>query len=194
MDSFFSRAWDTDEESRSEWGEFLIDWSGQWQCSRELSYVMGSYSETEFDPQGSKPGTQQRAELVTEWQQRSQVEYWRRLAEYHVLCFDEWEDAVRQRIETDDDATLSIRGFSERLLKWQRFTNAGEEVKQRIRGKLTDEISVNRQLGNLVIELRVSRGASLKKIAEEARLVKINVGIARDWLDEATKDRHLWRK
>lgn len=158
-------------EKRSEWGELLLDWSGQWQCSKNHSYISQSYEYIKFDP----------------------VEYRRRLAEYHVLCFDELEDTVRQRIEVvDGKPALNIRDFSYRLLEWPGIKNTSVEVKKRIRSRLTNEISINLQLANVAIQLRVAKGASLKEISDEARRIQANIQIARDWLDKATKDRHIW--
>ena len=180
-------------ESRNEWGELLLVWSGQWQCSKDYSYTYESSRKIELDPQGSKPGTEERAARVAEWQEDVQVERRRREAEYHVLCFDELEAAVRQRIEAvDGQVALSIRDFAKRLLQWPGIKDASREVTVRLRRKLMKEISSNRQLGNLAIQLRVAPGSSLEEIAEEARHVMSNLDLARDWLDEATEDRRLW--
>ena len=56
------------------------------------------------------------------------------------------------------------------------------------------EISNNSHLANLTIQLQIAEGASLQQIAEEGKRVEDNVKIARDWLNEATKDRHMWTK
>ena len=179
----------------TEWGDLLLDWPDGWECSIDYSYVYKGYEDIEFDPQGSKPGTRQRAERVSEWQEDIQVENRRRLAEYHVTCFDEWESKVRERIKSvDGEAALNIRDFSKRVLEWPGINSAGKEVSARIRNRLMSEISNNSQLANLTIQLQVAEGASLQEIAIEAGRVENNVEIARDWLDEATKDRHLWKR
>lgn len=179
---------------RSDWGELLIDMNdGSWECSKGGIFSIFSYEDVKFDPQGTKRGTKKRARLYAEWQQNVQAVQRRRVAEYHLSCFDEWESVVRQHIQAADGETaLNIQDFSERLLEWPGITTVSKEVKDRIKNKLMSEISNNSHLANLTIQLQVSEGASLQEIAEEARQVESNVKIARDWLDEATKDRHMW--
>ena len=71
-------------------------------------------------------------------------------------------------------------------------SNGGsEEVKRRLNEKLKREIDANPRLGALVIQLRAPRDVSPKEIATKAMTVKDNVFIARDWLDEATRDRFV---
>ena len=116
------------------------------------------------------------------------------LAKYNVSCFEEWEQVFRGRIETvgEERKTLNILDFSKGLLRWLRFQNVNEEVQKSIRRKLTNKLHKNQNLGNLPIQLRVIRGVSIKEIAEEAKQILANLALARDWLDEATKDRKLW--
>ena len=176
----------------SEWGELLIDMDRSWKCSKGIIYSIYDYEDIKFDPQGTKQGTKKRAELYAEWQQSIQVERQRRLAEYHLSCLDELESAVRQRIESaDSEAALNIQEFSERLLKWPEMNNVSNQVMERIRNRLLSEISINSYLANLTIQLQVAEGASLQEIAEEARRIQNNVKIALDWLEEATKGRHM---
>lgn len=186
---------DIHNDRHTEWGDLLLYRPHWWECSIDYSYVYERSKDIKFDPKGSKPGTKQRVKRVTEWQQDVQVEYRRRLAEYHATCFDEWESAIRERIESvDGETALNIRDFSNRVLEWLGINNASKEVTDRIRSRLMNEISNNSQLANLTIQLQVAEGASLQEIAVEAERIENNVKIARDWLDEATKDRHLWQR
>ena len=184
---------DVQNDRRTEWGQVLFDFGRMWNCSKDIEYVLYSYKDIEFDPQDTNPGTKERTKLITEWQNHVKVEERQRLTEYHVSCLDELESAVRQRIESvNGETALSIRGFSERLLEWPGINNVSKEVKERIQNRLMSEISTNSQLAKLTIQLQVTEGASLQEIAEEAKRVENNVKAARDWLDEATKDRLMW--
>lgn len=113
--------------------------------------------------------------------------------EYHLFCFDEWEKTFRKHIEisSDEEIILTIGDLAEWLLQWATVNDASEEVTRRLRNKLTREIDTNRQLGSLVIQLRLPKDVSLTEIATEAKKVEGNVVIARDWLDEATRDRFM---
>ena len=186
---------DMPEESRSEWGELLIDWSGFWDCSMSIDYVYEAPTETEFDAQGTRGGTAERAKLVGEWMDRKNEEYRRRTIEYNLTCFSELEEAIRVRIErVEGQGPMVLRDFAEQLLRSQGLDDVSEEILERIRGKLMSEVVANRQLGNLVLELRVSEGAPYADIAEEARRIVQNLHLARDWLDEATRDRRMWAR
>ena len=150
----------------------LEDWLEIWKCSKDSSYVYEAFFEG--------PDI---------WE----IEFQRRIAEYHVLCFDEFEKTVRQRIELlDGETVLKLGDFLEKLVQWSGTNHISKEVADQIRQKLTDETFINHQLANLVIQLRVPKGASLKEITEEAKRIKNNLKIAQGWLDKATSDRHVW--
>ena len=179
-------------EKRSEWGDIVIDRDVIWRCSKDNVNLSNIYEEIEFDTQGTEPGTKQRLELVNKRQQKINIEYHQRRIEYHLSCFKEWERSFRERIQFSDNQTsLTIRDFAEWILQWLTLNEVSEAVTSRIRDKLTNEIDANRQLGSLVIQLRLSKNVSLMEISERAKEIEANIILARDWLDEATKDRFV---
>ena len=193
---YFSNLEKIRNDERSEWGDLYITivGEGRWKCSLENEYIFQSYEDVKKDDfQGSKLDAVARANAVSKWMKEANLEAERRRAERNELCFNEWENILKQRIESEDsEVTFTIKDFSAKLLQWEGINNAGEEVFKRIQEKLTENISNNTDLINLPIQLRVSKGATLQEIAEEANQVLINVKIARDWFDEATKDRYTW--
>ncbi len=181
-------------DQQTEWGDYVIGGPDMWRCSKDYSYIFGGF-DIEFDPQDSKPNTRQRAELVGKWQQDQNTENERLTAEYHVSCFEELEDTVRQRIEFEvGEVAFVIKDFSKELLQWEGVNNAGGEVLQRIREKLMEEISANDEFANLPIQLKITKGASLREIEKKADQTIVNIQAARDWLDKATSDRYTWTK
>ena len=154
-----------------------------WECSKSGIQILEDSFKNKFDPKGSKS--------FEKWQQDRNKDYLRDMADYQILCFNEWEHAVRQRIEsTDDKNVFTMEDFLKELLEWPEMNNAGEKIFKRIQDKLTVEISNNTVLANLPIRLRVTKEASLQEIKEEADQIVTNVKIARDWLDKATSDRY----
>ena len=187
------------KDIRSEWQDMpMADLLDVWICSKDRGHVYDvsireNHDGVMHDPQELKSDAKLLKKRIAKRLQDREVEVQRRLAEYHVSCFNELESTLRQRIELVDDKTaLNIRDFSEKLLHWSGSHNASQEVAEQIRSRLTSEISTNRKLAERTIQLQVSKGASLKEIAEEARQVENNIKIARDWLDKATNDRNLW--
>ncbi|MDE0250006.1 MAG: hypothetical protein OXK72_03255 [Gammaproteobacteria bacterium] len=155
----------------------------RWKCSKSEVQILEDSFKNEFDPKGSKS--------FEKWQQDRDMDYLRDMADYGVSCFNEWEYAVRERIEsTDNENVFTIEDFSKKLLQYPGINNAGEKIFNRIQEKLTEEISSNTMLANLPIKLRVTRDASLQEIKEEADRILMNVKIARDWLDKATSSRY----
>ena len=150
-------------EKRNKWGELILDWSGVWKCSKDISDVIN----LEID-----------------------------MTAYQLKCFHEWELAFRERIEIigGQGEAQTLWDFSEQLLSWPSIKNASEEVRNRIRSKLIIKLSDDQSLKTLPIQLRVVEGVSIGEIAEEAKQIKANIERARDWLDEATKERKYWEK
>ncbi len=183
------------KEKRSDWGEILISWGDWWECSKKqvgMSEIYDDYDDMPFDRQGSKAGTRLRAILV-ERQRKIQLEYQKRLAAYNISCFDEWEQAVRRLIaEKTEVNALSIQEFAQNLLSWPGLKNLSQAVIKKITEKLMRELSFNRQLSALPIQLEVSKRASLEEIKDQANEIRENIERAKDWLDRATKDRHRW--
>ena len=181
------------KEGRNEWGEILISWSHRWNCSKEPVNISTIYNDIPFDSQGSKVGTRRRATLVGERQSKIQLEYRKRLAAFNILCFDEWEQAVRRQIAGNNEIdALNLREFAQNLLSWSGLRSLSQTAKKKIREKMMRELNSNRQLSTLPIQLKLSRAASLKEIKGQASQIRANVERARDWLDRATKDRHRW--
>jgi hypothetical protein len=89
---------------------------------------------------------------------------------------------------------MVLLDFAEQLLGSPELDDVSQEILERVRGKLMSEVMVNRQLGNVVLELRVPVGAPYADITEEARRIVQNLHLARDWLDEATRDRRMWAR
>ena len=181
------------KEKRSNWGEILISWGYRWDCSKKQVDISEIYDDIPFDPQGSKVGTRRRAILVGERYSKIQLEYQKRLAAYNIGCFDEWEEVVRHQIaEKNEAGALNLQEFAQNILLWPGLRKLSEAVTKKIRKKIMRELSSNRQLSALPIQLSVSKGASLEEIGEQANQIRENVERARDWLDRATKDRHRW--
>ena len=115
------------------------------------------------------------------------------ISTYHEVCSREWERAIRDRIEVigAQGEAQTILDFSKKLLSWPGIKNASKEVKKRTQQIISLK---NQKLRNLPIQLRVIEGISVEDIAEEAKKVIVNIKLARDWLDETTKDRKLWTR
>ena len=161
---------------RDEWGSFILGGDYWWKCTKnKLQIQRDSFKEERLEDMNMK--------------------YERDMADFYKTCLNEWEYALRQRIEIKGTkVAFTIKDFSEKLLNWEGISNAGEEVFKRIEYKLTEEISSNPELANLPIRLRVIKNASLQEIEKEANQISTNVRIARDWLDKSTSDRYIWTK
>ena len=162
-----------------------------WSCSISEHQILEDSFKREFDPEGTK-SYEEWQEDYGEWEDDRNMDYLRDLVDRQVLCFNEWEHVVRQRIEsTDDENVFTVEDFLKKLLQLPEINDAGEKIFKRIQTKLTVEISNSTMLANLPIQLRVTKKASLQEIEEEAEQIIENVKIARDWLDKATSDRYV---
>ena len=180
-------------ERRTEWGSLQIDSTGIWRCSEDMNHVYAVNDDIVVDIEGTEPLSAERLERINEAQEKRGLEYRRRLVEYHVNCYDELESEIRQRIEvSSSNLAQNIREFSYFLSEWPGLTNTTDEARARITEILTREPGVNSQLANVEIQLRVPKGSSLEEIAKEAIQIQENLEIARDWLDDATRDRLSW--
>ena len=161
-----------------------------WRCSISTLQILEDSFKREFDPEGTK-SYEEWQEDYGEWEDDRNMDYLRDLVDRQVLCFNEWEHVVRQRIEsTDDENVFTVEDFLKKLLQLPAISDAGEKISKRIKTKLTVEISNNTMLANLPIQLRVTKEASLQEIEEEAEQIIGNVKIARGWLGKATSDRY----
>ena len=122
-------------EERSEWGEVLTHWSGLWECSTN-SIFFGKDNRENAGHSGKDDGNN------TKNVRQSWEEYQRRENEREIACFNEWEQAIRMRVESfGGEKEMSIKRLAQQLTDREEIANASDAVKRKSRQDYSERYS-----------------------------------------------------